>query len=136
MDRNDAFYNSMRGGGHGMATDKSTIEVAAEDKLRLTRLHEEVQGRLKEISMIIFRYAEKNQGHAEKPSNKGLTVVFNTDRSKDVQVERLMGRKPPHPHQHPDDDPGDECICLGEGSQCGCYNFTKGICHPCGAPDD
>ena len=109
-----------------MVTVRSTIEIPAEDKARLARLYEEVRGRVQEITLIISRLTANDQRDKQESSAEVLTFVL-TDNIKALQPEHLVQAAT----SHSDDDPGDLCICTEDRNGCGCYNYTKGICHPC-----
>lgn len=80
------------------------------DRQRMARLYEEVQGRLKEMSLIISR-------------TLGMQLSDNT---------RVMLR----PREGEADTPGDHvevhCTQMPDGHfECGCYDYDAGTCGPC-----
>jgi hypothetical protein len=106
--------SSPHGGAHDF------VELPDGDKQRMARLYEEVQGRLKEMSLIVAR-------------NLGMEISDRTRvmmRPVDVRAESSASDEPTtasadgHVEVH--------CTETSPGHwECGCYDYDAGTCGPC-----
>ena len=97
------------GGPHGF------VELPEADKQRMARLYEEVQGRLREMSLIVAR----NLGM--KISERTKVMLRPVDLATD---EATMSSSNGHVEVH--------CTETSPGHiECGCYDYDAGTCGPC-----
>jgi hypothetical protein len=93
------------------------IELAQEDAARMTRLTEEVTGRLREMAMIVGR-------------TTGVTIESGVV-PKFVPVTRTPASDVPSDPAHPPVDLEIEIYDLPDGTHC-CYDYLNQVCAcPC-----
>ena len=90
------------------------VELAEADKQRMARLYEEVQGRLREMSLIVAR-------------NLGMEISERTRvmlRPVSVKGDESAASSNGHVEVH--------CTETSPGHwECGCYDYDAGTCGPC-----
>ena len=98
-------------------TDASSVgtdefsPLSEDDRQRMARLYEEVQGRLKEMSLIISR-----------------TLGMQLSDSTRVMLRPREGEEADAPGNHVEV----HCTLMPDGHfECGCYDYDAGTCGPC-----
>ena len=85
--------------------------LSEDDRQRMARLYEEVQGRLKEMSLIISR-----------------TLGMQLSDSTRVMLRPREGKEADAPGDHVEV----HCTQMPDGHfECGCYDYDAGTCGPC-----
>jgi hypothetical protein len=103
-----------------MATTGSDnfVELSERDKQRMACLYEEVQGRLKEMSLIVARNLHMEVSERTALLLRPVDVKANTARP---SSDRPTSRKV---EVH--------CTQTADGHwECGCYDYDAGTCGPC-----
>ena len=94
------------------------VELSERDKQRMACLYEEVQGRLKEMSLIVARTLGMQVSERTTVMLRPLKAD-NASSSSDREVFR-EGQVEVH------------CTQTSEGHfECGCYDYDAGTCGPC-----
>ena len=105
---------SPDGGPHGL------VELPDADKQRMARLYEEVQGRLREMSLIVAR-------------NLGMEISERTKvMLRPVDIRADPASTSDEPTTSSDDHVEVHCTETSPGHfECGCYDYDAGTCGPC-----
>jgi len=94
------------------------VELSAPDKERMACLYEEVQGRLREMSLIVARTLN------QKISERTTVVLRPLGVKPDMSEENGRPMARDHVEVH--------CTQTPEGNwECGCYDYDAGTCGPC-----
>jgi len=92
------------------------VELSAPDKERMACLYEEVQGRLREMSLIVARTLNQKTSERTTVMLRPLGVKPDTSEDMGVQWREIMLK----------------CTQTPEGNwECGCYDYDAGTCGPC-----
>jgi hypothetical protein len=96
------------------------VQLPDGDKQRMARLYEEVQGRLREMSLIVARNLGMEISERTKVMLRPVTVAPDQSASHDEPTTSSDGQVEVHctetsPHHF----------------ECGCYDYQAGTCGPC-----
>jgi hypothetical protein len=111
-----------RNGDSNMATTgyDNFVELSEHDKQRMACLYEEVQGRLKEMSLIVARTLRMEISERTTLMLRPIGVKANTASSSFGRATLRQGQVEVH------------CTETSEGHyECGCYDYDAGTCGPC-----
>jgi hypothetical protein len=98
-------------------TGETSVPLNPEDRARMARLYEEIEGRLHEMALIAAR-----------------TLALDTSAIESRSLGRVLGRAaqqgPASTSDRPLEFQGLEIVCTPDGV-CGCYDHDAGTCSPC-----
>jgi hypothetical protein len=109
-------------GDSNMATTgyDNFVELSERDKQRMACLYEEVQGRLKEMSLIVARTLRMEISERTTLMLRPIGVKANTALPSSGRATLRQGQVEVH------------CTETSEGHyECGCYDYDAGTCGPC-----
>jgi hypothetical protein len=92
----------------------NSIELSESDKQRMACLYEEVQGRLKEMSLIVARTLNM------EVSERSVSMMRPIGIDGKASEKFREGHVEVHCTQYPDGH-----------YECGCYDYDTGTCGPC-----
>ena len=96
--------------------EKNRTPLGAEDRARMARLYEEIEGRLHEMALIVARTLSLDTTEIEVTS-LGRPLGETRNRGAGETPDRVIRFK------------GIEIVCTPAG--CGCYDHDAGECFPC-----
>lgn len=97
-----------------------SVELGDVDKQRMARLYEEVQGRLREMSLIVARNLGMQITERTRVMLRPVSVTASPPSTGDEPAEASSGQVEVH------------CTETSPGHfECGCYDYEAGTCGPC-----
>jgi hypothetical protein len=98
------------------------VELLERDKQRMACLYEEVQGRLKEMSLIVARTLNQKVSERTHVMLHPITLKAKNSASPYPRAGAVL--REGHVEVH--------CTETSEGHfECGCYDYDAGTCGPC-----
>ncbi len=98
-------------------TNGRAVPLAPDDRARMARLYEEIEGRLHEMALIAGRTLDMDLTEVESASLGRLAERSFSSVLPDPVEEK---QKPFNPIR---------IVCTPTG--CGCYDYNIGVCQPC-----
>jgi hypothetical protein len=96
------------------------VELPDADRQRMARLYEEVQGRLREMSLIVARNLGMEISERTKVMLRPVDVPTDAAATRDEPTTSSNGQVEVH------------CTETSPGHfECGCYDYRAGTCGPC-----